>query len=595
MTISSAIARVTFSCDGSSSIFPVSMQAYAGSDFLVILDSAAGGTSLVLNSDYSMAPSGTLQPPLWTMQTTLTYPPGDKLQVILNPTQTQLTQYVQGQAFPSSAVQTNLDRVTQMVLRLQDQVGRSIIVPDIDVSPVMQLPSAAVRANGALVFDASGNSEIGIPVTGTISTSILAPFVGLQQTAAEAGLVITNLTYQPGDIRRYGALTTTADNTISIQSAINQALAGGYPVRVPSGTWNYASGLSVTGPIQIIGDDMYTAILRKTANVVGMTISDGIAPAQVTLEGFSLSSAGSDTLGGLVINTAGRPDCRKLLVTGHGSHGVELVQCSVGRFDNISSVSNGTVSNPADGIRLTGSGAVQANANTFTNIDTRGNTGFGMNFLNANANMGTGITTQSNTLGGLQFGACFNNNITAYSESNTGPDVTFTAACVAPNFGGNSVALTLVSSGIVFNGASAAVNSVSTARNGTVLQPGNSQLISDVFVLPVTNTQGVAVTGSFAWSHTINGEADFTINNLAASGITNFKNAAGGANLHIVGVDNLRLNAAAVNPGTGVALGSTTATSVGAAGGASAPPATPLGYLIANVAGTQVKIPYYNN
>lgn len=38
----------------------------------------------------------------------------------------------------------------------------------------------------------------------------------------------------------------------------------------------------------------------------------------------------------------------------------------------------------------------------------------------------------------------------------------------------------------------------------------------------------------------------------------------------------------------------TTETTVGAAGGASALPATPLGYLIAIVGTTTVKIPYYN-
>ncbi len=38
-----------------------------------------------------------------------------------------------------------------------------------------------------------------------------------------------------------------------------------------------------------------------------------------------------------------------------------------------------------------------------------------------------------------------------------------------------------------------------------------------------------------------------------------------------------------------------TATTVGAAGGASALPLTPLGYIIVNVAGTAAKIPYYNS
>lgn len=43
-----------------------------------------------------------------------------------------------------------------------------------------------------------------------------------------------------------------------------------------------------------------------------------------------------------------------------------------------------------------------------------------------------------------------------------------------------------------------------------------------------------------------------------------------------------------------VGFGSTTASTVGAAGAATALPANPLGYLIINVAGTSAKLPYYN-
>jgi hypothetical protein len=57
----------------------------------------------------------------------------------------------------------------------------------------------------------------------------------------------------------------------------------------------------------------------------------------------------------------------------------------------------------------------------------------------------------------------------------------------------------------------------------------------------------------------------------------------------------LSLSTAANSAGVGqVNLGATTGTTIGAAGGASALPATPLGYLIAYVGATQVKIPYYN-
>jgi hypothetical protein len=57
----------------------------------------------------------------------------------------------------------------------------------------------------------------------------------------------------------------------------------------------------------------------------------------------------------------------------------------------------------------------------------------------------------------------------------------------------------------------------------------------------------------------------------------------------------LRINAGAKTVGANeISIGSGTATTVGAAGGASALPATPVGYLIINVAGTNRKIPYYN-
>ena len=55
------------------------------------------------------------------------------------------------------------------------------------------------------------------------------------------------------------------------------------------------------------------------------------------------------------------------------------------------------------------------------------------------------------------------------------------------------------------------------------------------------------------------------------------------------------LQAAPTVAASQVGYGATTATTVGAAGGASALPATPTGYLIINVAGTAQKIPYYAN
>jgi hypothetical protein len=56
----------------------------------------------------------------------------------------------------------------------------------------------------------------------------------------------------------------------------------------------------------------------------------------------------------------------------------------------------------------------------------------------------------------------------------------------------------------------------------------------------------------------------------------------------------LIINSGATTAAAGtIRIGATTATTVGAAGGASALPATPLGYININVAGTPAKIPYY--
>jgi hypothetical protein len=55
----------------------------------------------------------------------------------------------------------------------------------------------------------------------------------------------------------------------------------------------------------------------------------------------------------------------------------------------------------------------------------------------------------------------------------------------------------------------------------------------------------------------------------------------------------MRVAGASAGAASTTTIGNTTATTVGAAGGASALPATPLGYIIAHVGTTQVKIPYY--
>lgn len=266
MTIGSTQQRLVFLCDGVSTVFPVTIQAYLATDFEVILTAPAslGGaeTVLGLNSAYTLAQSGSLSPTYWTMTTVVSgvptaYPAGYQLQILCSPVQNQQTQYVQGQAFPSLAVQTNFDRLTQMVQRLQDQVNRSIRAPDGDVGPAMLLPIAAARANLAPAFDGNGNVSLtGIPTlafTQPIFNTFLALSPPYAQTGFElaAGIVPANFSYPPGWVQRYGANNDSGgtSNQTPFQNALT-ACAGNCPVIVqPLSPAGYFGGF--TAPVTV--------------------------------------------------------------------------------------------------------------------------------------------------------------------------------------------------------------------------------------------------------------------------------------------------------------------------------------------------------
>lgn len=64
---------------------------------------------------------------------------------------------------------------------------------------------------------------------------------------------------------------------------------------------------------------------------------------------------------------------------------------------------------------------------------------------------------------------------------------------------------------------------------------------------------------------------------------------------HSITPGQVTLTDPAVTVQTGeLSIGATTATTVGAAGGAAALPANPVGYININVGGTAYKVPYYN-
>jgi hypothetical protein len=472
------------------------------------------------------------------------------------------------------------------------------------VSPVTTNPTSNPTFGSIVVGAPTGGNEgagtvnatnvfvngVAVPVTQAAVGAFFYP-----QSGAEAAVPVvpTNYYYYYGDIRRYGATTAATDNTAAIQAAINQAeqvaAAGCAPVRIPFGTWKFITNLVVNNTISIIGDAKWGSVLAKNANVVGLTIQDNGATSygQCLIQNLSINGifGGGDASVGVSINTQGHVVMRDVVVSTHGSHGIEILQSTVGRFDTIHTVSNG-----GDGIKLTGSGGYQANANIFTGVDTRGNTGWGMNFLAANNNSCLQIVAQSNTAGGVQLGACEGNRIEIYGESNTGVDLNV----LSTNLGGNYIHLLYQTTGYAFAGGTYASNVVLQNRNVSgALYPDQSNVFADNVIF--SNQQQTAiVNGVFTLSHANSVELDVVLSGYSATGLTKFSNSTGGF-YHYVQADNFRVaQAATAAAGGNLALGSSTAASA-TTGASGALPAQVAGYLIAYLGSTAIKIPYYNN
>lgn len=301
MTVQAATARVALLCNGATTVFPVNIQAYNASDFLVLATNTTGATLagigagasvvLTLNSDYTMAASGTLAPPFWALSSTVTYPTGINVLAILNPTETHLTQYPQGQTFPSLAVQTDFDRLTQMVIRLSDQMGRTLRQPDGDVTSWNALVSAAARANTLQGYDASGNPTIA-PSLATVLTqaafnALLNASPPYVQTPAEAAAGVVPVTSYPvGNMLRYGLTANSAGaaaaNTTALRTLFNPSIANGpsgqfyFPNTTGADVYWFSAGIAVRDGVKI---DLQQCTLNLTGTGVAGDSGSGLFTA----------------------------------------------------------------------------------------------------------------------------------------------------------------------------------------------------------------------------------------------------------------------------------------------------------------------------
>lgn len=272
------------------------------------------------------------------------------------------------------------------------------------------------------------------------------------------------------------------------------------------------------------------------------------------------------------------------LIIGGSDNGTNTANTSFNRFNEIST-------NYKDGVALD---LYDSDSNWFglVRLNSGGGTGKGMVWrggtgvtgANKDAARGNYFQMVSVGAGGFtakgtpEFASASSGAIAWYDKGNAAPDpVIDTGALVAWSDGG-----------FVHSGPAAFVRmAIASTRAGAIAQR-DVMGTETVRIHSPSSNHVVLTDGTINWGVNVSG-GSLRFTRSSGTGFIDFTNLE-------VQSARLRLKNPAIAVGAGeVCLGNGTATTVGAAGGAAALPAAPVGYLSINVAGTFYKIPYYNS
>lgn len=166
MTISSTTRKAgPFTGNGAATSFPFGFKVFDKTDVQCVLTSAAGvDSTLTLDSDYSVTLNSNQDS---TPGGTVTYPISGgpmvspvQLTVLGDLDQLQETDLTNNGGFYPKVIEDALDRAVVLIQQLNEIASRAIRISASDSTTGQQLPTSAVRANKALIFDANGNVEL---------------------------------------------------------------------------------------------------------------------------------------------------------------------------------------------------------------------------------------------------------------------------------------------------------------------------------------------------------------------------------------------------------------------------------------------------
>src|SRR5207253_226640 len=162
----------------------------------------------------------------------------------------------------------------------------------------------------------------------------------LKRTAAEiaAAVVPTDLTFPPGDVRRYGAdVSGAADSAPAFQSAANQYAQGGDPLYIGPGlfkilsqvTFNTASANTFTQGLIVRGAGRaQTVIDNRVANGFVFSLTTSAAnkfQVGVRLADFQIKTLASQVVsGGITLDSTYHVEIENVWIIGLSGDGIRI-------------------------------------------------------------------------------------------------------------------------------------------------------------------------------------------------------------------------------------------------------------------------------
>lgn len=541
---------------------------------------------------------------------------GYTLDIRSNTPDTQPTSIRNQGAFLPEIHEDALDRLSRQIQDLSRKVRASLRYPDDEITDGVA-PAVASRKGRYLFSNAvTGALEWVTSIATTALNQALfnqyqADSDPYKRTAAEiaASVTPTDYSYLPLNVRRYGASpsASASANTIAINNASRVAnWAGGGTVYIPTGDYSVDSTLLFyatpnLGQTVFRGDGKVSTTLSYTGSAAAFGVSAASTRVyDCGIEHLTVVNDGTGTIG-LDLDSVSTSHFEHVTITDFPTaarlHSTIEGGCLYTRWYDVTAQMDGSAvvgfhvdalaSNATHFIACRYNGPNNTVGTAWKMVDALGVTVTDCDIdqvlvgFDLTAPSGAGFTDY-NIIKGNRIELCG----TVYS---LGANVRFTRI-FGNTYQSNTVILSDAGTYTYFMDppfSSAERYADTGSASGNRRFQNNADQGANPFVVIADNTASTAGAIALQIENTSSGGI---LAKGSVSGAEKFSIDSGGKlNIQTVVLKQVAPTVAASQIG----LGSTTQSTVGAAGGASALPATPSGYLIINVAGTNRVVPFY--